>query len=30
MICAPAEADLAASVTIKIGGFQDLIAKAAQ
>ena len=27
---APAEADLAASVTIKIGGFQDLIAKAAQ
>ena len=26
---APAEADLAASVTIKIGGFQDLIAKAA-
>ena len=27
---APTEADLAASVTIKIGGFQDLIAKAAQ
>ena len=27
---APADADLAASVTIKIGGFQDLIAKAAQ
>ena len=26
---APADADLAASVTIKIGGFQDLIAKAA-
>jgi len=26
---APTEADLAASVTIKIGGFQDLIAKAA-
>ena len=27
---APTDADLAASVTIKIGGFQDLIAKAAQ
>jgi len=27
---APADADLATSVTIKIGGFQDLIAKAAQ
>jgi len=27
---APAEADLAASVTIKIGGFQELIAKAVQ
>ena len=27
---APADTDLAASVTIKIGGFQDLIAKAAQ
>ena len=27
---APADSDLAASVTIKIGGFQDLIAKAAQ
>ena len=27
---APTDADLTASVTIKIGGFQDLIAKAAQ
>ena len=27
---APTDADLTASVTIKIGGFQDLVAKAAQ